>query len=264
MKCCKVITTCFIGRDVRENTSRCGHPKLWVTHSQNFPTKGSVIGLVALNFTLDREVDPGIPTDLIIVNNGAKEINYGPGNDFLDTLNGGEIHSGRVRVIHRDVNIGRSFGGYNAAFEKFREEYDYFIFTEDDIVLHAHNYAKVLVEDFESDVKVGFVAAQGISRGPREHAHGGCGLSSTKVLSEVYNKLGKLPFHADPKTQTFKNMCHRGEVPFTFEIQEAGYRLIQTNSHAPLYSYAYDYMRGIETKFLKQDKDYNLVLRSGR
>ena len=50
-------------------------------------------------------------------------------NSISETI----IPGGKIRCITRK-NIGRSFGAFNEAFLKFRDEYDFFLFTEDDVV----------------------------------------------------------------------------------------------------------------------------------
>ena len=56
---CKVITTCFVGRAVRQETAIDGYPPGLFEHSQNFPTPEKVLDLVAYIYELERKVDPG-------------------------------------------------------------------------------------------------------------------------------------------------------------------------------------------------------------
>jgi len=158
-KTAKVITTVFLGRMFREHTILCGNPQGYFIHSQNFTTPESVIDLLKLCIRLDTETDPGAPTDLIIVNN---DVGYQPGNDFLNALDGQSIHSGRIRILHRE-NSGRAFGGYNEAFRVFRDEYDYFIFTEDDILIRGAGYTRYGIDTLLSDKRIGAAAYEGIS-----------------------------------------------------------------------------------------------------
>jgi len=189
---CKVIVTCFMGRKVREKTTLAGRPPGFFAHAQNFPDEESVLGLVKLNYELECQSDPGVECDTIIVNN---DVGWEKGNDFLKSIDNTKTHSGRLRVLTRK-NYGRSFGGYHRAFEVFKEEYDYWIFTEDDILIMKENYFQTCIKAFEEKANVGFMAILGLSDLGFDtyilHAHGGVGISHTTVLNALYNKLGML------------------------------------------------------------------------
>ena len=77
------------------------------------------------------------------------------------------------------------------------------------------------------------------------HAHGGVGLSSTKVLTDLYKKSGNLPYAKQGSSQDYEDIIRYGEVNFTNKISKLGYRLINIPSDTKLYSFAYDVMRGI-------------------
>jgi len=249
MKACKIITTTFLGRTIREKTSLCGVPKGLFNHSQNFPTPESVIDLLKLTIEFENKINPGVLLDTIIVNN---DVGYRAGNDFLNSIDEQKTHSGIIKILHRE-NYGRSFGGYNHAFETFKDEYDYFSFTEDDILLNGDNYIKKAITTFESNEKNGAVAYQstsiegweeGVTGNNVFHIHGGVCLSSAKVLKELYNKLGYLPHSTKNSSQAYEYIIKNGEIAFTNEIFKMGYNLI--NAEEKLYEYAYDYMRGIK------------------
>lgn len=248
-KTCKIITTVFLGRSIREETAICGQPKGFFNHSQNFPTPESVIDLLKLIISLDESTDPGCPTDLVIVNNN---VDHYMGNRFLNSIDGKKIHSGTIKILHRE-NYGRSFGGYNYAFEIFRDKYKYFIFTEDDILINGQEYTKKAIDVYNSADNVGAVAFQstsfegwkGIAGEEFLHIHGGVLLSSNKVLNELYNKLGCLPHCKKNESQKYGDIITKGEIAFANEIHQLGYDLI--NIEEKLYEYAYDYMRNIKT-----------------
>jgi hypothetical protein len=249
MKNCKVIATCFAGKRVQEYTEIAGNPPLMIYHAQNFPTSESVLDLVKLNVEQERTVDPGVPCDTIIVNN---DIGWSIGNEYLDSIDNTPTYSGIIRVLHCE-NWGRSFGAYNGAYQKFKDDYDYWIFTEDDILINGHNYYKIALDNFHRDKKIGFVALQGISIDGLDgetgehvkHAHSGAGLTHVSILNELNAKLGKLPHCEKHEPQTYEECIIRGEIAFTNEILKLGYKLVTVESDYPLYWCAYDYMRGI-------------------
>jgi len=250
---CKVIVTCFMGRVIRKTTTIDGRPPGFFVHSQNFPDEESVLDLVKLNYELECQSDPGVECDTIIVNN---DIGWQKGNDFLKSIDNMKTYGGKLKVLNRR-NYGRSFGGYNRAFEVFKDDYDYWIFTEDDILIIKERYYEKCIKAFEEKENVGFVAIQGLSDlGLREtilHAHSGAGISHTNVLNVLYNKLGMLPHSREDTCQSYAAIIENGEIAFTNEIHKLGYELAAMGCKTPLYIYAYDYMRGLRWE------DYRLL-----
>jgi hypothetical protein len=239
---CKVIATCFAGgREIREETTILGDPPGPFEHSQNFSTPEKVLELVAYNYELERKVDPGVESDTIIVNN---DVGWEKGNKYLESIRNTKIFSGQLVVINRE-NYGRSFGGYNRAYEIFRRQYEYWTFTEDDIMVIGDKYFKICIETFNRKQKTGFVAIQGLSHSIGLHAHGGVGTTRVDVLDTVYSKFGKLPHCERNQSQAYDDIILHGEVAFTNSIMNFGYELVNVKTARSLYSYAYDHMRGI-------------------
>ena len=205
MKIAKVITTSFISRTIRDKTCLSGRPLGNFSHSQNFTTPESIIDLIKYTLNCESKIDPGCKVDLIFVNN---QVGYELGDQYLDSINDTKTKNGIIKIIHRE-NIGRSCGGYNAAVKLFGSKYDYYIFTEDDILINGNNYASIAINTFEGCSNCGFVAYQSISdqfldrpRSESLHAHGGVGLTSYKVLEHVLKKYGDLPYSKSDEAQS--------------------------------------------------------------
>jgi hypothetical protein len=249
MKIAKVITTSFVPRVVREKTGICGDPAGFFVHSQNFTTNESILELIKLNIKLEEQFNPGVDVDLIIINNDS---GYRPGAEYLDQLTKRKLMRGTIRVFHRE-NIGRSFGGYNYAFLRLRDQYDYFIFTEDDIVLWGEGYALTGLEAFNSSQACGFIAYQGVTKKFNEyslddsiHVHGGVGITSTKVLDTVVSHYGMLPHATSTESQSYESIIKNGEVDFTNKIHKIGFNICELKHEVKLYGFAYDLMRDIK------------------
>lgn len=252
MRVAKVIATTFAPRSVREKTGLCGKPLGYFSHSQNFPTRESIIDLI--NFTIEAEsrCNPGEPVDLIIVNG---DTGWRPGNDFLDSLNGKQLKHGKIHVLHRPP-IGLSYGGYSHAFKMLGGNYDYFIFTEDDAIIARDGYAAIGIEVFNNTEKCGFVAYQCISSialdlDPEDAlaAHCGCGLTSADVLNDVVRQYGSLPHSRVPSSSSDRaEQIRNGEVAFTNKIYKLGYKLVSIPDDIKLYDFAYDLMRGLDVR----------------
>lgn len=200
MRCCKVIALYF-GRRHKP------------------PTTGQEM-LKHLRFLVEKEeeLDPGVDMDTIIVNNDA---GFDLGNKLLASMDGKKTKRGRIRVLQRE-NIGISFGAFSHAFGELREEYDYWFFTEEDVVPKVDGYYLKCMEKLDSDDKLAFVGVCGMSRSRNKmHCNGGIGLSHTKYLGPVFDELKKLP-HAGkegPQVSRWKRTIERhlveGEVEFT-------------------------------------------------
>lgn len=252
MKIAKVIATAFEPRTVKERTKLAGNPLGYFEHSQNFPTKKSIIELINFNIEMELKCNPGETVDLIFVNNN---LGWEDGNRFLDNLNGNLLRAGKIYVLHRANGLGRSYGSYNYAFKMLGDNYDYFIFTEDDIVVSRDGYASIGVENFLNTENCGFVAYQGLSdeafflKGDDVlAAHGGVGLTSANVLKDVVMRYEALPHADEPSTQNTLNIIMKGEIAFTNKIHKLGYRLTSIPDDIKLYDYAYDLMRGLNVK----------------
>lgn len=236
---CKVITTCFAGREVRKETSLGGDPLGPFIHAQVFPDPESVIELVALVHEFEQKVDPGIECDTILVNN---DTGWEKGNRYLATLDGTKTFAGVLKVLTRE-NYGTSLGGYNHAYENFRDAYDYWTFTEDDILISGDKWLVRCIETFEREPDTGFVAIQGLSKELALHAHGGVGMTHVRVLNEVRKVWGSLPHRERHETQTNLDHIVFGEVLFTNIIRRMGRKLVTVDADPPLHTFAYDYMR---------------------
>lgn len=213
MRCCKVIPIYF--GDRRE--------------SYNSPTNAEeVLKMIKIHINFEKKFNPGVDMDVILVNNINYENQYEPGNVFLRSLDGANSNRGQFRLIERE-NVGASFGGYNAAYQTFKEEYDYFFFVEDDTIIFEEAYYPKFI-DVLSEEKTAF-AAMGLvwSGAPNRplHAQGGCGCAKTTTLNKVNEKFGKLLYY-DEKTDDMRNHELGGEVVFT-GIYESDFGLEMKN-----------------------------------
>ena len=225
----------------------CGDPPGLFMHAQNFPDPESVLELVSTIRELECKVDPGIECDTIIVNN---DVGWKRGNRYLASLDGARTLSGVFKIVDRE-NYGSSLGGYNYAYEKFKHLYDYWTFTEDDILINGDQWLARCIETFERHEDTGFVAIQGLSKVFALHAHGGVGTTHVSILDAVHKVWGSLPHRQRDETQDPIEHTIFGEVLFTNIISRMGRQLVTVKSDTPLYAFAYEYMmqtRGFRAK----------------
>jgi len=278
MKIAKILSTCFKRGRVRENTELLGDPPGYFSHSQNFTTTKDTIDLLNFQIKMEEKYPPGLERDLIVVNSdvGSKD-----GNDFINNLNGRKINSGKLISFTRK-NVGLSYGAYSDAFLKFKNDYDFFLFIEDDLITAKKDYLKIGLDKFKKTTNCGFVAFFGLSKVKKEwwrkanlnktnaiSAYGGCGLSSKTVLNKIIDQIGHLPHNT-------KNIDHeesivKGELGLSKSIINLGYNLTELKNDI-LVVPAYDLTRGINyvkypnifTKYWWYFKSgiYNLVSKS--
>ena len=254
MKVAKVIATCFLPKVHIDSTYLVGDPLGYFGHSQKSDTPQEVVDLIKFNIKEEKISEPGISRDLIIVNNN---VNFENGNKFLEDISGSIIPGGKIICITRE-NIGRSFGAYNEAFMKFRYDYDFFLFTEDDIVINQKNYLKIGLDLWKNTPKAGFVAyigttkigkwrwkPLGLDKNTAYSCHGATGLSSTEILNKVVEKYGSLPYYKGAERD--KDITY-GEVAFPNSIFQLGYKLLDLPKNTILAIPAYDLKRGIKYK----------------
>lgn len=245
----KIIATSFYKRRYREKTELCGDPPLYHLHSQNFRTDDSIKKLIKFNIERENKCNPGMPIDLIIVNNDVGNI---IGNKFIQNLNNTKTKNGKIITVQNN-NKGWSYGAYNKGFELYQDSYDYFIFAEDDVIIEGDNYVKIGYDILSQNKNCGFVSYCGLSYSHENlnkedaiHAHGASGLTSSKILKEVFKKFGKLPHSNNSDKKYYEEIIQEGEIKFTNVINKMGYDLMEIPNESKLFESAYDLMRGIK------------------
>lgn len=196
-------------------------------------------------WNIECTVDQGYPQDTIFVINELLPTD--PINDqkdvdlctkLVESFNCKKTANGRAYVLKRP-NIGLSFGAFDHAFNMLKQDYDYWLFTEDDQVIIGKNVFKTAIKQLllPNEKINGFVATVGVNRDWGPGAFGGCGLSSREILKKVethhfsnYHNRPCLPFYYVPThtpnvPQTTESHEWYGEVAFTLYIHQMGYYL---------------------------------------
>jgi hypothetical protein len=178
--------------------------------------------LALLRAVLEREQGDA---RIIVVNNRA---GYAFGDRYLDSIS----TLGPFLVEHRE-NIGGAFGAYDHAFQKYRDQFQHWLFTEDDIVI-LHPYQR-FVDRYEKEWSspnpealppCGFLAIAGFCDRPPAHAHGGVGLSSRDVLERICEQNGGHLPHPRSSGWQRRDIELDGEVAFGQAFIRAGYSIV--------------------------------------
>lgn len=242
-----VIATHFGAREIRLKTSLSGSPLGHFSHSQGFDSGEDVAQMLKYVIEHHSKIDPGVLTDIIIANS---DVGFPGASQCLIELESKPLTMGVVRTFTRP-NVGLSFGAYADAFDRYKEDYDYFLFTEDDVLIGRHHFAKIGIDRFNSLPDCGFLAYVGVSVNHHvvgSHAAGGIGLTSTDVLLAVTRHYGRLShYQSESNRDRWFHILH-GEIAFTNDIEKLGYTINEIPPKMKLYDFTFDAMRGIQVE----------------
>ena len=143
-----------------------------------------------------------------------------------------KIQNADVEIIVRE-NYGMSYAAFNEVYEKYRQDFDYYIFNEDDYYFNIQNFDEYLVTKFNSYNNIGYLAALAVNpawdfQHTLTHAGNSVGITSSKVLEELYKKFGCLPHskHRKGHEASFYSLNElEGQVAQTHEIFKMGYNI---------------------------------------
>lgn len=211
--------------------------------------KEGVIDLLKKQIEAHILFNPGVNMDLIIINHDIQDQEV---YDLLNDYDGQEIITGKIKVIHRPrINCDLSFGSYKYAFYLLQDEYDYWFFSEDDLLPLTNGVIPELIHILNSEDNVGFVGALKFPQTPpsghnytivdgyitsHNHIHGGTGLTSTSKIKQVVNKIPSyldIPNITNPELKekvVDYQESENYEIEFTNSFIEAGFKLKVKNS----------------------------------
>ena len=163
---------------------------------RHYPTcEKEAIEVFESQINAHKNLNPVVDMDLIIVNHdlGNEKI-----QNLLNEYDGKEISTGKINIIHRPkISNDISFASYKYAFFLFENEYDYWFFSEDDILATSNGIVPELIYLLDNDENTGFVGALKFPNKDHayltendyiyshNHIHGGVGLTSTKKIKKV-------------------------------------------------------------------------------
>jgi RimJ/RimL family protein N-acetyltransferase len=95
----------------------------------------------------------------------------------------------KVVILDRESNQGQSYGQLFYAYEQFKDEFDYYIFIEDDYHVNIDNFDTILKDLYNNKIQDGYLCSY--SGFNDEYPNGGCsvsnGIISSKTLSKIYS-----------------------------------------------------------------------------
>ena len=94
-----------------------------------------------------------------------------------------------VKILEKYDNMGQSYGQFFHAYETYKNEFDYYIFVEDDYMVDIDHFDKILVDEFVIQEVDGFLCSYSGSTptNPIGGASISNGIISTNSMSKIYD-----------------------------------------------------------------------------
>jgi hypothetical protein len=211
-KVCKVIASCF----------RSGSPR-----NNSPPDPLASFNFLKRNIENDKSLNFGVETDVIIIN---QDTNYEIGNHYLQQTN---LNTKNGKLFAETIeNTFSPFDAYNYAFQKYKDQYDFWIFSEDDHIIYKENYIADALQEFKDDSQIGFLAFAPISPCPEmfcgicnanaAHSGGGFGLTNTENLLEISEHVRSTTGVYSLPTIRLYNSIRTSEILFTHSFYHIG------------------------------------------
>ena len=137
-----------------------------------------------------------------------------------------QIQGAEVEINIRE-NIGISYGAWSDMFKKHNNNFDYYIFNEDDYFFIQNEWDDYLVNKHNSYDDCGylcmFIREPHIWNNYRKIAGSSVGIASTDTLNKIVNKYGKLPSidNSDVMNEEYE-LNHDIQNQFGFAFIEVG------------------------------------------
>ena len=94
-----------------------------------------------------------------------------------------------VKILEKYDNMGQSYGQFFYTYETYKNEFDYYIFVEDDYMVDIDHFDKILVSEFVEQKVDGFLCSY-CGPTPTDPVGGASisnGIISTNCMSKIYN-----------------------------------------------------------------------------
>lgn len=251
MKTCKVITV-FLG------PRRTGP-------TNNATEIDDLVKMFKYHIWCEKNIDPGVPMDTIIVSHGCQR---SEDEQWLNSLNNSNNFSGKFIVIHKP-NVGGSYGGHNQAVEEFIHDqiYDYWMFTEDDVIFNHQGYLKLAIDQFEKsgNPKLAVVSYLYLAI-IHPHSTGAICVIPKAFVEEQFTKKGFMGLKPNSKADiNDMSAASQNEQEFTYFYHKKGYAIetLKTAANYPINYKDVEFMN-IEREKRKDDSGSSYLFRIGK
>lgn len=136
-------------------------------------------------------------------------------------------------VVMERPNLGLSYGSLSDCFARYRGEFDYYFFMEDDYVFEQHEFDRIHVEAMEVDPKCGYLCGLAWTNGLPMHAGIANGIMRGAALERVFSAHGgRIPHSNDASYRGGEETGQVGQSQaiiaqgFTLKDWSGAYRVI--------------------------------------
>jgi hypothetical protein len=99
-------------------------------------------------------------------------------------------------IIFRE-NQGASYGSFSHAFSKYKSQFDYYYFLEDDYAVVENHFDTNLIDQMKQDIKIGYIPAFSGRKDQMSHGSIPSGMFNAKVLQAITDKHGRFTFGSE-------------------------------------------------------------------
>ena len=112
-----------------------------------------------------------------------------------------------IKVLEKHDNLGQSYGQFFHTFQTYGDEFDYYIFVEDDYIPDIDFFDSFLLEEYKTQNVKGFLCSYaGIHP---DYPKGGCSVSNGMISSEYFKKIySYFPNPINVINGSEGHMCH--------------------------------------------------------
>jgi hypothetical protein len=196
MRACRIITTCF--REGREWLNSYGKP---IANTPNSPKEQLEFFKKQIEYC--KRVDPGVETDIIIMlmtedntDTWHKWTTDKKSEAWVKSIDGDRCYSGIIKVIEaKNCPVGRAYHGYEIALRTIGNQYDYFLFSEDDVIIYQDNYLKNAIKEYNKEEEISFLSLGVVIdwlHNWEPHSAGGFGLTRKNKIPPSLGGKGKV------------------------------------------------------------------------
>lgn len=112
-----------------------------------------------------------------------------------------------IKLLDKYDNLGQSYGQFFHAFQTYGDEFDYYIFIEDDYVPDIDNFDSLLLQEYKEQNVKGFLCSYAGEH--PEYPKGACSVSNGMISSEYFKKIYSLfPNPINVINGSEGHMCH--------------------------------------------------------
>lgn len=171
------------------------------------------------------------------------------------------IQNASVDIRFRNnKNGGGSYGSFSDAVTEYKENFDYFVFLEDDYFIVENHFDSILINIYNSYKNCGYLCAVKTEDYVEKHAGNSFGIVSKNSLQKVIDKFGKLPFKSNDISYV---SAENSQILFSNSFVQVGmdiydtrnyYKVLHTCNTIPEYNF-YGFFGWNDNQMFKSDKE---------